>query len=573
GSPVRTQRLGSPGLSDSRRFPIDSVDRWEWLLLSGLKKFTGNYVHLLNGFYLLTFIMPTISAFIAFRLMGLSRLSTVSASLLFAFQPYHWFQSIGHLFLSSYFMVPMLGLMTLWIARSDENDHIFCVSKTDKPFHQIRSIRELFQVRFRPFNYRAAIVIISAVIASGTGSMYYLLMAMVLWFFVGFWQIFRSGKAGHFFDLVFLETISLACCIIQLLPSLYYLWLNHIPAIKRSADHVSGSSLDLFWLFLPSIGHRSLFLRKFVTFGQYYNHPSDHIVYPLSEKCFTSLGMIGAAGLSLILICTWLNLNFSRRLLVIKSIGSITIIGIIISTTNGVNRLFAYIPGFPVRAWCRFSIFLAFFSLFVAFVFMDEINDQLSKRFSKHNRIFSVFIVLITLFGLWDQSPSIWIPAHQESRKLWLEDTEFISKIESVESTDSMIFNLPITGYPEGIGYNRSHLLSKKLKWSFGAYRESGYMSDPAKWQDELLKLPPEEMVRELARKGFAGILVEDDPLRDRIKEFFSQNSINLLDYELRMRHQNMKELESLELKLKHAGLKLFSVNSRGDWRYYRIPS
>ncbi|MFM7127988.1 MAG: hypothetical protein ACKO0V_01360, partial [bacterium] len=97
GSPVLTQRLGSPGLSDSRRFPIDSVDRWEWLLLSGLKKITGNYVHLLNGFYLLTFIMPTISGFIAFRLMGLSRLSSISASLLFAFQPYHWFQSIGHL--------------------------------------------------------------------------------------------------------------------------------------------------------------------------------------------------------------------------------------------------------------------------------------------------------------------------------------------------------------------------------------------------------------------------------------------------------------------------------------------
>lgn len=573
GNPLVSDRLGAPGVSDSRRFPIESVDRFEWLLLSFINRLVGNYVPLLNGFYLLTFIMPAMTGFVAFRLLGLSRVSAISASLLFAFQPFHWFQSIGHLFISSYFMVPMLALITVWIAKPEINPNLFWVSLTDKPFHNIRSVHDLFQVRFCPWNYRSALALVSVLIASGTGSMYYLLMAMVLWFFVGFWKIFSSGRAGDFLDLVMLEIISLSCCLVQLFPSIYYLWINHIPAINRSADHVSGNSLDLFWLFLPSIGHRSAFFRKFVTFGKYYNDPSDYIIYPIGEKCFSSLGLIGAFGLLLILIGMWLNLKLSQRLSVIKSVGFITIIGIFISTTNGVNRIFAYIPGFPVRAWSRFSIYLAFFSILVVFLIIEEFRERLSKRIRNQNQIFLALIALLTLFGLWDQSPSIWVPAHQEARTLWLEDVEFISAIESFARPDEMIFNLPICSYPEGIGFNRSHLVSKKLKWSFGAYRESGYISDSAKWQDELLKLDPENMVRELASKGFSGVLIEDDPLKRKIIELWSKNTISLHDYELRLRVQKIKELESLELKLQSAGLKQDLVNKRGDWRYYKIPS
>lgn len=570
GSATIAPRLGAPDISDSRRFPINSVDRFEWLLVGALKYISTDFAFLLNTYYILTYIFSCLTAAFVFRLVGLSRPAALAGGLLFAFQPYHWFQSVGHLFISSYYMVPLLSLITLWITFQDDS-HFICWkpgTRTRNPEKPVWK-QELFNVRFSPVQCRAAIAFVTIVIASSTGSMYYLLMSVILWFFVGVHSIAIRPAMNRVYDLVSLIGFSLFACIMQLIPTFLYTIQNHIPPLKRSAD-VTG--FDLFWAFFPSIGHRSMLFRKFVTMGRFYNHPEDQIFYALTEKSFTALGVIGAAGLTLILLSAWIRRPETGRLKLLKNIPTITIIGIFISTTNGINRIFAYLPSFPIRAWNRFSIILAFYSLLVLVSLYEELQDRLKSNGKiLLSRLAIGFLGIVTLFGLWDQSPSIWIPEHETASKRWHEDKEFVENLESSLPAQAMIFNLPVSHYPEGIGNQKSHLTSKRLHWSFGAYREGEYLSDSAKWQLDLVEQTGPEIIAGLQKKGFSGILIEDDPHKKLILNSDYKTRQDLYDLDLRYRVLQIEKLDVIEAKIKDAGLKPAMINHRGDWRYYAI--
>lgn len=570
GSATIAPRLGAPDQSDSRRFPIDSVDRFEWIIIGFLKLFSTDFVFLINTFYILTFLFSSLVATFAFRVLGINNAGALAGGLLFAFQPYHWFQSVGHIFISSYFMVPLLCVITIWLTMQDNDHFIFWKQKHPESAHETRSWKTLFSVQFCPFQNRAMLASVTIVLASGTGSMYYLLMSSVLWCFVAARAFAIRPYINRIYDVVSLVGISLCACILQLLPTFQYISQNQIPPLKRSAD-VTG--FDLFWSFFPSIGHRSMLLRKFVSFGRYYNQPEDQIFYALGEKAFSALGFIGAAGLCMILIAAWLRPPETGRLKILKNLSTIVLIGIFLATTNGINRVIAYIPSFPIRAWNRFSICLAFFALLAVLSFYEEIQDRLRSRSSNWiSRLLAGLLGLITLFGLWDQSPSIWIPDHKTASQRWHSDQRFISELESGLPANAMIFNLPLSSYPEGIGHTKSHLASKSLRWSFGAYGEGEYLSDSALWQKEIMKLSGPEIVDVLRKKGFSGILVEDDPQMSMVLNRDNKERIDTLDLELRFRLVGIETLKESEAKFIAAGLKPSLVNDRGDWRYYAIP-
>ncbi|MFM1801741.1 MAG: hypothetical protein RJA81_1093 [Planctomycetota bacterium] len=571
GSATLAPRLGAPDNSDSRRFPIDSVDRFDWLIVKLLKAISHDFVFLINTYYLWTYVACSLSALFTFRLLGFGRSTSIIGALLFSFQPYHWFQSVGHLFLSSYYMVPLLGLITIWLV-SDENNGIFWKQSNLEEPHTQNHIRSIFRIKIDLLNFKSVISIITIIIASGTGSMYYLLMCVILWFFVGIHHVSSNRKYFRLFDVISLIGLSLFVCIMQLLPTLLYLRINRIPSISRSAADVSENSLDLFWLFLPSVGHRSNLLRKFVTFGNYFNEPSDHLIYPLGEKCFSSLGFTVGFGLVIILISAWLCLKDKMLMKRMNSLIPIVVIGIFISTTNGINRLMAYIPSFPVRAWNRFSIFLAFFAIVAILCILEELRMRLFKRgLNKDKFLYYCIVMALTCFGLWDQSPSIWIPNHTEAIQRWYSDKAFVDELEDSLPKGSLVFNLPLSSYPEGIGHPKAHLHSSKLHWSFGAYKGSGFSSESAKWQSDVLQLPGDELLNTLRIKGFSGIIVEDDPQKSEILRESQQNRIDSMDFELRYRMSALLELDKIEKKIQSTGLKPVRVNDRGDWRYYSL--
>ncbi|HTX44555.1 MAG TPA: hypothetical protein VMC61_07460, partial [Methanocella sp.] len=105
--------LGAPAGQDLYDFPMG--DTLDFLIIRLIALFTRDYAVAMNAFYLLTFPLTTLAAMFAFRRLKLSSAASIVGSLLFTFLPYHFFRGEAHLFLASYFIVPLVALVCIWL--------------------------------------------------------------------------------------------------------------------------------------------------------------------------------------------------------------------------------------------------------------------------------------------------------------------------------------------------------------------------------------------------------------------------------------------------------------------------
>ena len=92
-------------------FPL--ADNLHFFAIKLLSYVCGNWAAVLNLYFLLTFPLTTLSALIVFRRFGCGHLSSLLGSLLFAFLPYHFMRGEIHLFLASYYLVPLMIMLIL----------------------------------------------------------------------------------------------------------------------------------------------------------------------------------------------------------------------------------------------------------------------------------------------------------------------------------------------------------------------------------------------------------------------------------------------------------------------------
>ena len=109
--------LGAPSVLRLEDFPIS--DNLPLFLIKLLTLFSSESGLVLNLYLLLTFPLTAVAALFAFRSLGLSTPMGVAGSLLYTFLPAHFLRGESHLLLATYFQVPLLILVTLWIARSE----------------------------------------------------------------------------------------------------------------------------------------------------------------------------------------------------------------------------------------------------------------------------------------------------------------------------------------------------------------------------------------------------------------------------------------------------------------------
>ena len=110
--------LGAPGRMEMHDFPL--ADGLFFLLLRGAALVSGDHVVALNAYYLATFFLATASALFSLRRLGVARGPAVVCGLLYAFLHYHFFRGEAHLFLASYFLVPLAAMVCVWLYRDGE---------------------------------------------------------------------------------------------------------------------------------------------------------------------------------------------------------------------------------------------------------------------------------------------------------------------------------------------------------------------------------------------------------------------------------------------------------------------
>jgi phosphoglycerol transferase len=109
--------LGSPLPAEMHDFPQNASLHFLVVKCLGWVRPDAGFV--CNVYFLASFPLAAVTALAALRAMRMSAGPAVAGSILYAFVPYHFWRGENHLFLSTYYLIPLLGLVIIWLARGE----------------------------------------------------------------------------------------------------------------------------------------------------------------------------------------------------------------------------------------------------------------------------------------------------------------------------------------------------------------------------------------------------------------------------------------------------------------------
>ncbi len=489
GSFLTNPYLGFPDGYQLYDFPIDEGANFAVVAIESL--FTKNYVSVLNGFYLLTFVLTTWTSLYACKKVGLNKAFSLFVSLLFAFAPYHVTRGLGHIFLSAYYAVPLYILMILSVAM-EENFGIFS------------SIKE---TSFKQWLF--LIFIIGLLASSGIYyaffTCYFLIVAAI------YAQMTKESKGFESLQRAFIYLAIISSVVfLNILPNIVYNYLNgsNFGIFVRGPAAAEEYGLKIIQLLLPSPFDGFSFLQSL---RQTYETTSPLV----NENQAAALGIIGAIGFLSLLFIILFSKSASFVGNKIKALATVNLSAVLLGTIGGFGVLFAYTVSSTIRGYNRVSIFILYFSLLALALGLQKL---ITKYFQKKSILFSWLIVIpLMLFGLYNQMGKYAIIPSNPA--MFQSDKEFIQQIEKQLPNGSAIFQLPYIQFPETaplyqmLDYEefRGYLHSHNLKWSAGALK--GRPS--ALWQEMIGQKPLPVFLQNIIVAGFAGLYIDCNGYKD----------------------------------------------------------
>lgn len=472
--------LGAPGSMHLADFPVCSAVHVVTLKTIGW--FTHDFASAVNIYYLLSFPLSALAATYALRRLGLSSQSSVLAGVLFAYLPYHFFRGQAHLFLSTYYAIPLLALVVLRLASGIA---VFGYDAGWRRSDGALAICALIAATDVYYAFFAVFLLLTAgAFAAASGARW------------RDWRLWRSVAA-------LVGTVILVVAL-QLLPTLLYRWHNgpNPQAVTRRASDADLFSLRIIEMLLPISGHR---LQLLATLAQRYINLS--FLGDASESRFAALGVIGAAGFLFLLLVVVLRPARWSRHTILAPAASLTLASVLLATFGGFGAILAFYVSPDIRSYNRISIFIAFFALLAGGILLDH----LLRRMRPLPRLGVVAVLLFV--GLYDQTSPAFTPDHARLRASYESDAHFVQQIESMNLPSRMIFQLPYVAFPESQPVQQMHdyqlfrgyLHSHDLRWSYGAIR--GRSDD--QWYHSIAALPPDKLVENLNAEGFGGIYID----------------------------------------------------------------
>lgn len=474
---LHNESLGAPGGMYYEAYP--AIENFQWVVVKLISLFTSDHALLLNLFYLLTFPLTAITSFYFLRSFKFSFGAALVVSLLYAFLPYHFFQSY-HLMMAAYYLVPLMVLVLVWI----------CLEE-----------------RLRG---RKAIASIVICVIAGSCGVYYPHFFCFLLLVAGVFTWWNRRRVAPLLTALVLTGIVTGAVVINHLPSIIY-QRNHGSASMgaRSVGDVEIMGLKITQLLLPIGGHR---YDKFLELKNRYN------LGPLiNENDTSSLGIAGSIGF-LILI----GAIFSRRQLpeLIEALSRLNIAAVLLGTIGGFSALFALLVSAQIRAYTRISVFIAFFSFIVVAWLLDTLFKKIPAP--RLRLVYYVGLAVVLALGVLDQTTTsfFFIPEYDKNKREYESDTDFVSRIEASLPPHAMVFQLPYMPFPESpplyqmkpYEHYKAYLHSKTLRWSYGA--PLGEKED--KWQQMVANQAAPDLVKSVRAAGFAGIYLNLDGYEDR---------------------------------------------------------
>jgi phosphoglycerol transferase len=506
--------LGAPFHQQLFDFPV-GLDNLNLVGLKVLGTVTGDVGATVNIFYVLTFVAVAVSMLLVLRALGVSRAVAAVIALLYAFLPYHFTRGVPHLFLSSYWVVPLGAYLVLRVA-----------SKSP-PFTTERgtdNTADDASWRVRLWNKSGVLWLLACVAIASSGAYYaaFTLLFLVVLGVVDF--IARRRRRVLASAGIAIAAIGVVATF-NLAPTFVYYAIHgqDTAVVRRNPSETEFEGLKISQLVLPVEHHRIQALADVQTKSTKYT--------PTRSERGQQLGFIGAVGFAALLVALLVAIRRDRRAPppepldpdvaatapvpppaeAMLSMGVLTVFGILMATISGFSILLFGFGIRELRSWNRISVFIAFFAFTAVAYGLDWLRRRLpSRRWTTPAVVVGLLVVLVV--GILDQvSPAV-IPDYAATAARWDSDAQLVGRVERALPSGASVFELPYRYFPEApqmgsLGpYDlvRPYLHSQGLKWSFG-----GMLGRDADWQASTAALPAREMLDRVAAIGFDGLLYD----------------------------------------------------------------
>jgi phosphoglycerol transferase len=508
--------IGMPTGKNLRDVPMS--DNFHYAIIKIITWFTDHYAVAINLFYILTFPLIVCSSYYVFRKFSISPVISCTGAFLYAFLEYHYYRNISHIFLSAYYMNPLIIMVMVWLFSGKLED------------------REASRIFPRSFNaeFRGSMIISLLVSACG---IYYAYFSCFLLLIAGSVRSLWQKNFRPLVTAVILVAIITIGGVINLSPViLYQLQHGRNPEASARVYHEAELySLKITDMLLPATGHRIKFLADL---RDQLDRETSFLYRFYKPKTSTSLGIIGSAGFIFLLVFLMAHRrnnthgkNEPDRNDLLLYLSILNIAALLLASVGGFNSIVSHLIRYKIRGYERLSIFIAFFALFAVLIILQGLYDSYIKnRLTPMVRLktvnlfipraaFFVFMLVLLIIGLFDQAGIYSTPDYDAVKKKFLADKKLVSQIERAVPPYAMIFELPYVPYPEAVNpykmtdydHLRFYLHTSKLRWSYGAVKgRSGDL-----WQRETASKSTPDMIRELSEKGFQGILVNRNGYKD----------------------------------------------------------
>jgi hypothetical protein len=487
--------LGAPSGQVYHDFP--TADNLHMLAPDLLRPFTSDWAVALNVYFLIGFLLTALAAVWFFRKVGISRVLSVVLAAAFALAPYHFLRGESHLFLASYYAVPLaMGLLVMILRR----ESVWGLGRSHNRLLAVLGGRGL----------RTALILV----VLGSSSSYYSVFFIALLSFTGLLVLFRDRDWHRFAGAVSLGVGTVVVMLANMLPDLLFSWQNGAnPAgLQRARGETEFLALKFVQLILPWPGHR---VGALAALRERY----DAAYLSLGEQ--PALGALAAAGFlaSFVVIVLMLvgRSRFSRdqgTWQLVSGLSAITLFAFMCATVGGISTLVSFLTS-SLRGWNRMSIVIAVLSLGIVGLLLDL---AVRRFLAASKRTRSAFVTLplaavLLVVVVVDQTPGEAAYGYATTKAQFESDDAWVQSLEDALAPGSNVLLLPYIPYPENSASNGAlasdqmipYLHSTTLHWSNG-----GIKGRPAAdWPGTLQNYPDADLVTLAASAGFAGIVVD----------------------------------------------------------------
>ena len=459
--------LGAPFSGNWNDFPVTSPGL---VYLSGvLAKWLG-IGFASNTILVLAHLVSALAMFVCLKLVGSARIWAAVFSICFGLSPFLFSRGFNHIVLTFAYSVPLALVIGLLVYRKGSS----------------------FLSGWR----LAAVLAISFYF--GGIFPYYTAFYLIIMAFTGLYCFVNEKKKSSIFPFLLIAASTFTNFFLLTEPFRQYARENgpNEFAVSRFYNNLQVSALRPVELFLPGSSSRVPILKQLSAF--YENQDIFRNNFSSSESMAAYMGLPAILGFCL-LCCMTGYFIFTRRQQLISGWFWLISFFMAFAVVGGLNGFLGLGKFFLLRSSNRVSIYIVAACLFFLALLLTRCNKKIPP-------LLRIFIALALVgFAVWEALPNgESLRAYNE--KTMSSDREIVAKLETHLPKGAMVFNYPVIDFPESGTYAflRPYLFSNELRFSSGSVKGRARES----WQYEIENLPPLQMIAELQKIGFSGILV-----------------------------------------------------------------